>query len=150
MYLRVTSLEEDVRVTLVMAKTKVAPIKRLTTPCLELCGALILVRMLSHVAKILEITSGQTHAWTDSTVVLGWLPGNPNRFKTFVGNRVLEIIDLIPPGRWGYVSGTDNPADPASCGLYPGELVGNNLWRQGPSWLRQTNIGHPCQNYQTY
>ena len=89
--------------------------------------------MLNHAAKILEITLDQTHAWTDSMVVLGWLRGNPDQFKTFVGNRVSKIIDLIPPSRWSHVSGTDNLADPASCELYPGELVGNYLWWQGPN-----------------
>ena len=31
--------------------------------------------------------------WTDSSIVLHWLLGNPKRFKTFVGNRVAEITE---------------------------------------------------------
>ena len=38
-YVRITDHNGDVQVTLVTSKTKVAPIKRLTIPCLELCGA---------------------------------------------------------------------------------------------------------------
>ena len=126
-----------------MAKTKVAPIKRLTIPRLELCDALILARMIHHIAKVLEIGMDEVYTWTDSTVVLGWTHGNPNWFKTFVGNRVSEIIDRISPSCWNHVSGTDNLADSASRGLYPGELVGKDLWWQGPNWLRETKEHWP-------
>ena len=96
-YIRVASSEEDVQVTIVMAKTNVAPIKRLTIPCLELCGALILARVMHHVAKMLDIDTNEVYPWTESTVVLGWLCRNPDRFKTFVGNCVSEIVYLISP-----------------------------------------------------
>ena len=85
-YIRVVNSEEDVQVTIMMAKTKVVPIQRLTIPRLELCGALILARMIHHIAKVLEIDMDKVYTWTDSTIVFGWLHGNPNRFKTFVGN----------------------------------------------------------------
>ena len=44
-----------------------------------------------HVARILEIPYSKVFAWTDSSVTLGWLQGNPRRFLAFVGNRVAEI-----------------------------------------------------------
>ena len=68
---------------------------------------------------VLNIPSSLVFAWTDSTVVLGWLCGKPRRFKTFVGNRVSAIMDLVPPKRWRHVSGKQNPADCASRGLFP-------------------------------
>ena len=71
-----------------MAKTKVSPIKRLSIPRLELCGAVIVTRLLKHVSNILQVPPSKTFAWTHSSIVLHWLLGNPKRFKTFVGNRV--------------------------------------------------------------
>ena len=88
-----------VHISLVMAKTKVALIKRLTIPRLELCGEHLLARILGHVKQVLEISSSEIFAWTDSTIVLDWLKGNPRRFTQFVGNRVSVIMSLIPPER---------------------------------------------------
>ena len=96
-YLRMTDSKGKVHVSLVLAKTKVAPIKRLTIPCLELCGAHLLAKVFHHVKGVLEIPSSSLFAWTDSTIVLDWLKGNPQQFKQFVGNRISVIMDLIPP-----------------------------------------------------
>ena len=137
MYLRITGCNDSVSTSLVVAKTKVAPIKCITMPCLELCGALLVARLLHHVAKVLEIPGENIYAWTNSIVVLSWLLGNSRQFKAFVGNRVSEIIDLVSCNHWHHVSGTDNPANSASHGMYPAELVQHELWWDGPNWIRK-------------
>ena len=114
---------------------KVSPIKRLSISRLELCGSEVLSRLLQHVKEVLQVSMSDIFAWTDSTIVLSWLVGNPKRFKIYVGNQVSSIVDKIPPDRWNHVSGTDNPADCASHGLLPSELQNHNLWWTGTPWL---------------
>ena len=143
-YLRLTTTL-DTQVSLVISKTKVSPIKRLTIPRLELCGASLLARLLHHVRQILNIPLSQTYAWTDSTIVLNWLDGSPKRFKTYVGNRISMIMELLPPDRWHHVNGIDNPADCASRGLFPSELLRHPLWWNGPTWLKQSSAEWPTQ-----
>ena len=143
-YLRLTTTM-GTQVSLVIAKTKVSPIKRLTIPRLELCGASLLAQLLHHVGKVLDVPISQTYAWTDSTIVLNWLDGSPKRFKTYVGNRISTIMEFLPPDRWHHVSGVDNPADCASRGLFPAELLQHTLWWKGPAWLQQSPTNWPTQ-----
>ena len=91
-YLRMVDSVGNVHTSLVMSKTKVSPIKRLSIPRLELCGAQVLARLLQHVKEVLQLPLSDIFAWTDSTIVLSWL-------KTYVGNRVSSIVDQIPPDR---------------------------------------------------
>ncbi len=128
-YLRTVDTDGKVHVSFVMAKTKVAPIKRVSIPRLELCGAELLARLLHHVQDILGVSPNDVFACTDSTIVLAWLTGNPRRFKTYMGNRVAHIVELVPPDRWNHVSGAENPSDCASRGS---ELVDHTLWWNGP------------------
>ena len=137
-YLRAVDKEGAIRTALVMAKTKVAPIKRLSIPRLELCGGVILAKLLNHLAHTLEIESRNIFAWTDSRVVLGWLRGSPRRFKTFVGNRITEMTEALPIECWRHVDGTVNPADCASRGMFPAQLTQHDLWWCGPPWLQDS------------
>lgn len=81
-YLRMCDSEGHIHVSLVTSKTKVAPIKCLTIPRLELCGANLLAQLLHHVREALHVHSQDVHAWTDSTIVINWVDGNPRRLKT--------------------------------------------------------------------
>lgn len=134
-YLRMRSDDGATQIALVSSKTKVAPIKKLTIPCLELCGAQLLARLLHQVQSALGIPLDRCYAWTNSTIVLHWLWGSPTRLKTYVGNRVSSIIELFGPECWHHVSGVLNPADCASRGLFPSELINHALWWEGPDWL---------------
>ena len=135
MYFRMIDLEENVHVALVTSKTKVAPIKCLTIPQLELCGAQLLAQLLFHMREALHIPIQDVNAWTDSTLVLSWLEGNP---RWYIWNCVSCITELIAPIQWNHVNGAQNLADCASWGLFPSELLGHELWWSGPEWLRVT------------
>ncbi len=135
-----------IHTSMVVSKTRVAPIKKQTIPHLELCGALVLAQLLSHCKTVLDVPMGHVFAWTDSTIVLNWIQGNPLRFKVYVGNCVSQIMDLILPDRWNHVVSADNPADCASRGLYPSEILTHHLWWNGPDWLRYDRSEWPTQS----
>ncbi|KAJ0174403.1 hypothetical protein K1T71_009511 [Dendrolimus kikuchii] len=122
---------------LVTAKTKLAPVKtKLTLPRLELCGAVLLTRLLKKVMETLTCDKIETFAWTDSMIVLGWIHGGANRWKQFVSNRVQTIITVVPPSHWHHVSSAENAADCATRGLSANQLQGHSLWWEGPRWLK--------------
>ena len=142
-YLRMVCTHGDVQVSLITSKTKVAPIKKLTIPRLELCGAVLLAQLLDNVRKVFDLPTTQLYAWTDSTIVLSWLNGDPKRFKTYVCNRVSNIVELIGPDRWRHVCVAENPADCASRGLFPSEILHHELWWDGPDWLKSSPFDWP-------
>ena len=142
-YVRATYDENPPSIQLVMAKTKIAPLKTQTIPRLELCGATLLARLMEVVRKALDIPNNRVYAWTDSTIVLAWLRGSPQKYKIFVANRVVTILNTLTSAAWKHVPTQDNPADCASRGIDPKGLQSHNLWWHGPPWLLQEPIETP-------
>ncbi|GFU73232.1 histone-lysine N-methyltransferase SETMAR [Trichonephila clavipes] len=79
----------------------------------------------------------------DSKIVLSWLSSHPRKWKTFVANRISEIMEVLPTKHWRHVHSKENPADIASRGIYPKCLPNCMLWWQGPPWLRLETSSWP-------
>ncbi|XP_062134720.1 uncharacterized protein LOC133844653 [Drosophila sulfurigaster albostrigata] len=140
LYARVETAGQ-VSVSLLAAKTRVAPIKTVSLPRLELCGALLLAELSAALLPHFPTPDAETYLWTDSTIVLAWLDKQPCKWTTFVANRVAKIHSVN--GTWQHVRSEHNPADLASRGVSPQELLASRLWWQGPEWLTHSPAQWP-------
>ena len=135
-YLRFCHPDGTFSTAFVTSKARVAPLKKVTLPRLELLGSLLAARLLNFVRLALKLPEGTLYrCWTDSTAALGWIKGSPYKWKQFVANRVSEIQELTSPSCWFHCPGQENPADLTTRGVDARTLVNSSLWVNGPHWL---------------
>nr|XP_041630532.1 uncharacterized protein LOC121501962 [Drosophila kikkawai] len=87
-YVRVV-MGHQILTRLLTAKTRVAPVKTVSLPRLELCGAVLLTEMVTAILPHLPTASSDLRCWTDSTIVLAWLH-----------SRGVPLIDLADSKLW--------------------------------------------------
>ena len=119
-------------------KARVAPVKAITVPRLELKAAVLSIRASKFLQKELRYEMEiEEMVWTDSEVVLGYISNDARRFHVFVANRVQQIRDHCRPTteQWRHVKTTENPADCASRGVSVEDLLQHSSWLDGPSFL---------------
>ena len=134
-YLRVIAKDGRIECTIVMAKSRLAPLKRLTLPRLELQAATLAARQNALLRKELGLDLRPPTYWTDSTTVLQYISNTTARYHTFVANRVAEIQNATNVEEWRHVPTHENPADDASRGVSASDLSGSR-WLRGPAFLR--------------
>ena len=123
---------------LLAAKPRVAPVKKLTILRLELTSARILAKPSTTVknALVSQREIEDVTLWLDSKTALFWIE-HRGEWKQFVKNRLKEILALTTKKQWRHCPTYDNPSDIGSRGMKASELEKNNLQWFGPEWLTQ-------------
>lgn len=160
-YVRIIGENGKIHVFLLAAKTKIASIKiqaavdggenkaidELTISKLELSAAVLLSKFFKKTNKSLQRDDAERFAWSDSTVALAWMQNNSTKLPRFVEHRVKTIrAEKLP---WRHVPGEINPADCASSGLTPSELLQHDLWWKGPAFLYESKEKWPIDQTAT-
>ena len=147
-YQRTVYTDEETSVQLVMSKARIAPLKFLTIPRMELQAAVVGLRVGLKVAEELRIPKTKCWFWSDSQTVLQWINSTSRRYHVFVANRIAEILDDTSPVQWRHVPGNLNPADELSRGSQPEDFVTSDTWFTGPEFLRGPENIWPSSNLQ--
>ncbi|KAK3745210.1 hypothetical protein QZH41_004249 [Actinostola sp. cb2023] len=144
-YLRLVTETGQVHCALVMAKSRLTPLKHVTIPRLELTAAVLATRLDRMIRKEIAYPIDKSTFWTDSTCVLRYIRNQEKRFQVFVANRVTKILSQSEETQWRYVDTASNPADEASRGMTVDVLLQNLRWTNGPEFLHQTEDAWPQQ-----
>ncbi|XP_078493996.1 uncharacterized protein LOC144749513 [Ciona intestinalis] len=146
-YFRVVSDVGDITCSFVMGKSRVAPLKVVTIPRLELCACVVGVKLVRQIVEESQHQVNRVILWTDSTSALQYIFNTTRRFQRFVANRLSVIHELSDSKQWRHVDSKRNPADAASRGLMPDKATGEqvNVWINGPSFLHQSEDSWPVR-----
>lgn len=148
-YLRLVDNSGKIYCSLLIGKSRVAPIKYVSIPRMELTAAALSVKVATMVKRELEIGPFREYFWTDSQAVLGYINNDVRRFKVFVANRVQLIRDHSEIQQWHYVNTADNPADYASRGIDMNQKEKVKKWFNGPSYLWKNESEWPFHENKT-
>lgn len=132
---------------LITSKSRVAPLKPMTIPRLELAAAELLSRLIVELKESMEFPDMKYILFTDSSPTLYWIRKDPAKLKVYVSNRVKLIQRRTDLKCWHYVNTKHNPADLLSRGVYPSKLVDNKLWLHGPEWLSLQSTEWPMERF---
>ena len=125
-----------------MGKARLAPIKAVTVPRLELPAATVSVWLGEIIKKGFDDKAETIQYHTDSVTVLRYIANDEKRFHVYVANRVQLIRNLSDPNQWRYVNTKENPTDDASRGLDASTLTEQQQWVEGPKFLwKPTRLG---------
>ena len=147
-YVRYCFKDGSYECSLVMAKSRVAPVKTVTLPRLELDAARCGARLARLIVHELDLPIEQVKYWSDSTLTLQYVKNRRHRMKSRVANRVTEILESSDPEDWEHVPGHINPADLLTRGVSKPEKLMTSRWFVGPEFLEKNEDEWPKQQIQ--
>lgn len=140
-YIRWLLSDNTYFVSLLLAKSRVAPLKLLTIPRLELQGAVLAARLSKTIIDQSCYKFEKVIYFTDSMIVISWLANSARNLKPFVAARIGEIHSISEPSQWRHLSREYNIADYITHGVTIEKLVGE--WSNGPNFLYGEEIFWP-------
>ena len=131
---------------MISGKSKVAPLKKLSIPRLELLSCLLMAKLLVSVINAIEVEMKITRyvCWSYSEISLYWLKNVKKEWKPWVENRVNQIGDRVTCETWRHVPGELNPANLATREGAVKELM-RDRWLKGPEFLLNAEQFWPVQ-----
>ena len=144
-YGRWKMLDGTFKCRLMTGKTRVAPVKKISIPRMELQGAVAGVRLASKILEFSGIEFSKRHFFTDSTAVLGMLKGDMSTFQEFVGTRVSEIRSKSDAKtEWNWIPTDKNLADLGTrTGVLPKDLALGSVYQDGMPWMKDQQEAWP-------
>ena len=133
-YLRSQTKEYSADLAFVIGKCRVAPMRHLSIPRLELQAAVIAVMLKEQIVEEHEIQINSCSFWSDSNTVLQWIHSFHRKQQVFVANR-----DTADVSQWKHVSGINNPADIGTRAINLEELK-RSEWLTAHEWPQQVNF----------
>ena len=136
-YLRYSFKSGEHKCSLVMAKSRLAPIKVVNLPRLETNAARTGTRLAHTVLHEVDLPVEKVRYWSDSTLTLQYINNTKHRLKVFVANRVSEILSTSEPSEWSHVPGEVNPADLLTRGVTDPVKLMTSRWFIAPEFLEK-------------
>ncbi|CAH8464754.1 unnamed protein product [Schistosoma turkestanicum] len=116
-YARVSYAKVQPYCVLLYSKSRVAPIKPVTIPRLEMAAAVLSVRLSEVIRKSLPNFFCGVSFHTDSMIVLYYIKNAEKRYTSYIANRLAVVHQYTSIEQWSYVSSSLNPADWTSRGI---------------------------------
>ncbi|XP_058817350.1 uncharacterized protein LOC131680654 [Topomyia yanbarensis] len=143
-YLR-ADIGGTIRCTLIMSRSKVAPLKRQSIPRLELMAAVLGARMKQTILTTHTLSINRCVLWTDSRTVCSWIQTDQHKYKQFVAFRVGDILEATKVTDWRWLPSKLNMADVLTKRGSGPPLDSNGAWFNGNSLLYQHEDQWPTQ-----
>ncbi|XP_065089698.1 uncharacterized protein LOC135710920 [Ochlerotatus camptorhynchus] len=135
--------DDQIECSLIGAKSRVAPLKFVSIPRLELQAGVIGARLAKAVEQGHSYNITKRFFWTDARDVLCWLNSDHRRYSQFVAFRVSELLETTDVAEWRWVPTKLNVADEATKWKRAPSLDYDSRWFNGPEFLLQPEENWP-------
>ncbi|XP_062698658.1 uncharacterized protein LOC134284186 [Aedes albopictus] len=123
------------RCAFVCSKAKVAPLKPLSIPRLELQAGVIGSRLAKTIKNNHTLPIQRTVYHSDASTLLSWIRSDTRKYRQYVAVRIGEILETTDVSEWRWVPTKLNVADEATKWGNGPALEPDSRWFKGPAFL---------------